>query len=173
MSSTTSTADCLLSLHFEATALGSGFDVALELRQFVDRSGQRDWVQRGFLVNGVRFGDPRGFSLPQLEPEKVLAQPLELALQEKYRYALLGTDTVDGVLTYVVGVEPEDPKAVLFTGKVWIDGVIVPRRSGCSCSSAGGAAASSRRSRRRSTTWSPPRAAGSSTCCARSPRGSS
>ena len=74
------TADCLLSMHFEATALGSGFDVALELRQFVDRAGQRDWVQRGFLVNGVRFGNPRGFSLPQLEPEKVLAQPLELAL---------------------------------------------------------------------------------------------
>jgi hypothetical protein len=80
-------------------------------------------VQRGFLVNGVRFGDPKGFSLPQLEPEKVVAQPLELALQEKYRYTLLGTDTVDGVPAYVVGIEPEDPKAVLFTGKVWIDGV--------------------------------------------------
>jgi hypothetical protein len=116
------TADCRLSMHFEATALGSGFDVVLELRQFVDRSGQRDWVQRGFLVNGVRFGNPRGFALPQLEPEKVLAQPLELALKEKYRYALLGTDTVDGSLSYVVSVEPEDPKAVLFTGKVWIDG---------------------------------------------------
>jgi hypothetical protein len=116
------TADCLLSLHFEATALGAGFDVALELRQFVDRSGQSDWVQRGFLVNGVRFGNPRGFALPQLEPEKVLAQPLELALKEKYRYALLGTDTVDGILSYVISVEPEDPKAVLFTGKVWIDG---------------------------------------------------
>ena len=117
------TADCLLSLHFEATVLGSGFDVALELREFADRSGQRDWVQRGFLVNGVRFGNPRGFPLPQLEPEKVLAQPLELALEEKYRYELLGTDTVDGSLTYVISVEPEDPKAVLFTGKVWIDGL--------------------------------------------------
>jgi hypothetical protein len=116
-------ADCLLSLHFATPLLGSGFDVALELRQLVDRSGQRDWVQRGFLVNGVRFGDPKGFSLPQLEPEKVVAQPLELALQEKYRYTLLGTDTVDGVPTYVVGIEPQDPKAVLFTGKVWIDGV--------------------------------------------------
>ena len=117
------TADCLLSLHFEATVLGSGFDVALELRQFVDRAGQRDWVQRGFLVNGVRFRNPRGFSLPQLEPEKVLAQPLELALQEKYRYTLLGTETVAGAPTYVIGVEPEDPHAVLFTGKVWIDGL--------------------------------------------------
>jgi hypothetical protein len=116
-------ADCLLSLHFGATPLGSGLDVALELRLFADRSGQRDWVQRGFLVNGVRYGNPRGFSLPQLEPEKVVAQPLELALREKYRYALLGTDTVDGTLTYVVAIEPEDPKAVLFTGKVWIDGV--------------------------------------------------
>jgi hypothetical protein len=48
-------------------------------------------------INGVRFGAPRGFWLPQLEPEKVLAQPLELALEEKYRYTLEGTDTVDGV----------------------------------------------------------------------------
>jgi hypothetical protein len=115
-------ADCLLSLHFGETPLGSGFDVALELRQFVDRAGHRDWVQRGFLVNGVRFGNPRGFSLPQLEPEKVLAQPLELALEEKYRYTLLGTETIDGVPSYVIGIEPESPDAVLFSGKVWIDG---------------------------------------------------
>ncbi len=117
------TADCLLTLHFETTALSTGFDVTLELGQFVDRAGQRDWVERGMRINGVRFGAPRGFWLPQLEPEKVLAQPLELALQEKYRYTLEGTDTVDGTPTYVVGVKPENPDAVLFSGKVWIDGV--------------------------------------------------
>ncbi len=115
-------ADCMLTLHFEATGLGTGFDVTLELSQFVDRAGQRDWVERGVRVNGVRFGGPRGFWLPQLEPEKVLAQPLELALEEKYRYTLEGTDTVDGIPTYVIGVKPENPDAVLFTGKVWIDG---------------------------------------------------
>jgi hypothetical protein len=115
-------ADCRAAIHFESTALGSGFDVTLELSQFVDRT-QHDWVQTGFLVNGVRFGKASGFSLPQLEPEKVLAQPLELALEEKYHYTLLGTETVDGALTYVIGVEPEDKQAVLFSGKVWIDGV--------------------------------------------------
>jgi hypothetical protein len=115
------TADCRLSLHFEATGLGTGFDVTLDLGQFVDRT-QRDWVERAVLVNGVRFGGPRGFWLPQLEPEKVLAQPLELALEEKYRYTLEGTDTVDGVPTYVIGIKPETPDALLFTGKVWIDG---------------------------------------------------
>ncbi len=115
------TADCRLTLHFEATGLGTGFDVTLDLGQFVDRT-QHDWVERAVLVNGVRFGGPRGFWLPQLEPEKVLAQPLELALEEKYRYTLEGTDTVDGVPTYVLGVKPEKPDALLFTGKVWIDG---------------------------------------------------
>ena len=117
------TAHCLLTLHFEPTTLGSGFDIALQLRQFVDRTGQSDWVQTAFFVNGVRFASARGFPLPQLEPEKVVTQPLELALDEKYRYTLLGTDTVDGTSSYVIGVEPEQPGAMLFSGKVWIDGL--------------------------------------------------
>jgi hypothetical protein len=116
-------AQCLLSLHFEPTTLGSGFDIAMQLRVFADRTGQRDWVQDAFFVNGVRYKSSRGFPLPQLEPEKVLAQPLELAIEDKYRYVLLGTDTVRETLAYVIGVEPEQPGAMLFTGKIWIDGV--------------------------------------------------
>ena len=116
--------ECLLSLHFEPTVLGSGFDVSLQMRLFADRSGQRDWAQDAFFVNGVRFNSRRGFPLPQLEPEKVVSQPLDLALDEKYRYTLVGTDTVNGVLCYVVAIEPEESGDVLFSGKVWIDGVL-------------------------------------------------
>lgn len=117
--------ECLLSLHFEPTVLGSGFDVSLQMRLFTDRSGQRDWVQDAFFVNGVRFNSRRGFPLPQLEPEKVLTQPLDLALDEKYRYTLVGTATVNGVLCYVVAIEPDaSSDGMLFSGKVWIDGVL-------------------------------------------------
>lgn len=114
---------CLLTMHFESTALGSGFDVSLQLRQFIDRSGKRDWAQDDFFVNGVRFSSKRGFPLPQLEPQKVVTQPLELSLNERYRYSLRGIDTINGRPAYVVGVEPEVSKEVLFSGKVWIDGV--------------------------------------------------
>ena len=117
-------AECLLSLHFEPTLLGSGFDVSLQMRVFADRSGQREWVQDAFFVNGVRFNSERGFPLPQLEPEKVVTQPLALAVDEPYRYTLVGTDTVNGVLCYVIAIEPERPSDMLFSGKVWIDGVL-------------------------------------------------
>jgi hypothetical protein len=114
---------CLLTMHFESTALGSGFDVTLQLRQFIDRSGRSDWVQDNFFVNGVRFSGKRGFPLPQLEPQKVVTQPLELSLNERYRYSLRGVDMIDGTPAYVVGVEPETSGEVLFSGKIWIDGV--------------------------------------------------
>ncbi len=114
---------CLMSMHFESTALGSGFDVSLQLRQFIDRDGKRDWVQDGFFVNGVRFSGKRGFPLPQLEPQKVVSQPLELSLNERYKYSLRGVDTIDGAPAYVVEVEPEKSGEMLFSGKIWIDGV--------------------------------------------------
>ena len=112
-----------LTLHFEVTSFGLGFDVSLELQRFVDRSGTDDWVQTGFFVNGVRFRKGQEFPLPVLEPEKVMTQPLELAMDEKYVYRLVGTDTINGVLSYVIAIEPAAPTALLYAGRVWIDGV--------------------------------------------------
>jgi len=116
-------ASCLLSLHFEPVGFGGGFDVALELRHFLDHTGVRDWVQTGFFLNGVRLKSRREFPLPQLEPERVLSQPLQLRLDEQYAYSLAGTDTVGGVLSYVVRIVPKDPNDTLYRGKVWIDGI--------------------------------------------------
>jgi hypothetical protein len=113
---------CLLSLHFETTSLAATFDVALEMEQFVDRSGTQDWVQTGFLLNGVRLGRGREFPLPQIEPEKVVTKPLELRLHEPYAYELLGTETVNGHVCYVVGIRPARPDDTLYSGQVWIDG---------------------------------------------------
>ncbi len=116
------TAAAFLNLHFEATGMGSGFDIGMSMEQFVDRSGLIEWVQKEFFVNGVKFSKKREFPLPQLEPEKVVTQPLELKLNEKYDYRILGTDQVDGVFCYVVGVEPKESGESLYSGKVWIDG---------------------------------------------------
>jgi hypothetical protein len=115
-------ASSFMSLHFEGTNLGPGFDVSMRLRQFFSRNGQMEFAQKEFYVNGVKFGKNHAFPLPQIEPEKVLTQPLELKLNERYAYKLLGTEKINGALCYVVGVEPKVGDEALYSGKIWIDG---------------------------------------------------
>ncbi len=115
-------AECFMSLHFDSTSIGSGFDVSMRFKQFSNRAGLIEWAQTEFYVNGVKFKKQREFPLPQLEPEKVMSQPLEMKLDEKYSYKLDGVETVDGVLSYVVGVEPRESGETLYSGKIWIDG---------------------------------------------------
>ena len=123
-------ASSFMSLHFESTNLGPGFDVSMQLEQFFSRDGQMEIAQKEFYVNGVKFGKNHEFPLPQIEPEKVLTQPLELKLNERYDYKLLGTEQVNGAMCYVIGVEPrvldksraKSPDEALYSGKIWIDG---------------------------------------------------
>jgi hypothetical protein len=115
-------ATSFMSLHFENTNLGPGFDVSMRLKQFFSRDRQMEIAQKDFYVNGVKFGKNREFPLPQIEPEKVLTQPLELKLNERYEYKLLGTEQVNGAMCYVVGIEPKVQDETLYSGKIWIDG---------------------------------------------------
>jgi hypothetical protein len=95
----------------------------MQLTQFFSRSGPTELAQTAFFVNGVKFSNKYDFPLPQIEPEKVLTQPLELKLNERYEYKLLGTEQINGVQCYVVGVEPKVQDEALYSGKIWIDGV--------------------------------------------------
>jgi hypothetical protein len=115
-------ASSFMSLHFEGTNLGPGFDASMQLEQFFSRDGQMELAQKEFYLNGVKFGKNHEFPLPQIEPEKVLTQPLELKLNERYDYKLLGTEQVNGATCYVVGVEPKVRDEALYSGKIWIDG---------------------------------------------------
>jgi hypothetical protein len=115
-------ADCFMNLHMENAGMGSGFDISLAFKQFVNGEGLIEWAQTQFFVNGVKFSNKREFPLAQLEPEKVMTQPLELKMDEKYEYKLAGTEQVNGVLCYVVDVNPRDRTENLFSGKIWIDG---------------------------------------------------
>ena len=114
-------ASSFMSLHFESTNLGPGFDVSMQLEQFFSRDGQMELAQKEFYINGVKFGNNHEFPLPQIEPEKVMTQPLELKLNEHYDYKLLGTEQVNGAMCYVVGVEPKVRDEALYSGKIWID----------------------------------------------------
>jgi len=112
-----------MSLHFESNTVTQAFDISMRLRQFFERGGKMEFAQTEFYVNGVKFSNKHEFPLPQLEPEKVLTQPLELTLNERYTYKLLGTEQIDGVQCYVVGVEPKAQDENLYSGKIWIDGL--------------------------------------------------
>ena len=116
------TASSFMSLHFESTNLGPGFDVSAQLKQFFIRDGPMEFAQKEFYVDGVKRGKKGEFPLPQIEPEKVLTQPLELKVNERYNYKLLGTEQVNGATCYVIGVEPRFRDEALYSGKVWIDG---------------------------------------------------
>jgi hypothetical protein len=113
-------ADCFLNLHFESTNVGSGFDISIQYREFSNRD-VTEWGQTAFFVNGSRFSNKHEFPLPQLEPEKVMTKPLELTVNEKYQYKLLGTEKVDDILCYLVSVDPKVRDEVLYSGKIWID----------------------------------------------------
>ena len=117
-------ASAFMNLHFESTNLGPGFDISMKLEQFLNRAGQMEFAQKELYVNGVKFGKNHEFPLPQIEPDKVLTLPLELKLNERYKYKLQGTEQVNGALCYVVGVEPLAEDENLYSGKVWIDGTI-------------------------------------------------
>jgi hypothetical protein len=111
-----------MNLHFESTNVAQAFDISMRHKQFYDRNGKMELDQTEFYVNGVKFSNKHEFPLPQLEPEKVLTRPLELALNERYTYKLLGTEQIDGSLCFVVGVEPKVQDEALYSGKIWIDG---------------------------------------------------
>jgi hypothetical protein len=112
-----------MNLHFESNTVTQAFDISMRLKQFFERGGKMELEQTEFYVNGAKFSNKHEFPLPQLEPEKVLMQPLELTLNERYTYKLLGTEQVDGAQCYIVGVEPKTQDETLYSGKIWIDGV--------------------------------------------------
>jgi hypothetical protein len=116
-------ASSFMSLHFESTTVAQAFDISMRLRQFFERGGKMEYEQTELYVNGVKFSYKHEFPLPQLEPEKVLTKPLELTLNERYTYKLLGTEQIEGAQCYVVGVEPKSLDENLYSGKIWIDGV--------------------------------------------------
>jgi hypothetical protein len=115
-------ASSFMSLHFESTSVAQAFDISMRLKLFYARDSKMEMEQTEFYVNGVKFSNKREFPLPQLEPEKVLTQPLELTLNERYTYKLLGVEQIEGAQCYVVGVEPKAAGENLYSGKIWIDG---------------------------------------------------
>jgi hypothetical protein len=105
--------------HFRPSLTDPGFDVVTENEYFVDDAGV-EWEERSFSVNGSKWGADRP-PFPLLQPEKVLSLPLELRLDQDYRYELAGTERVGEFDCYRVRFEPTHAGTALYRGTVWID----------------------------------------------------
>lgn len=79
-------------------------------------------AQRGVTLNGVDMTlgaeAPR---LPLIEPERVSAAPLAIALTDAYRYRLAGRERANGRECYVLAFEPAAGQRSSFRGRAWID----------------------------------------------------
>lgn len=116
-----------LRVTFEAP--GFSAPVVIEAASVVFQGeGISEIQQRRIRVNGLDFAGNAVPRLPIIEPERVSAPPLEIALTRAYRYRLDGreacprmdTDT-HGTTCYVVAFEPRDGRRPMYRGRAWID----------------------------------------------------
>jgi hypothetical protein len=115
-------ANAEMDMHFEPPSVGTSFDISLHFQYFWNVDGIQYWEQTAQFLNGIKLPGKSSFPLPQLEPEQVVAQPLELKLVESYAYHLEKNETIDGRECYVLSFRPrQETKEALYSGKIWID----------------------------------------------------
>jgi len=105
--------------HFRPSLTDPGYDVVTENEYFVEGTAV-EWEEHSFSVNGSKWGADRP-AFPLLQAEKVLSLPLELRLNQDYRYELAGMEQIGEIDCYRVRFEPTTNDAALFKGTVWID----------------------------------------------------
>lgn len=108
-----------VSYHYGISELGETVDVSTENEVF-GKKGALEYRQTALFVNGYRWkGKPPVF--PFIAPEKVRDVPLEIALNERYRYTLEAGETVAGRECYRIRFDPAEGNSAAFRGRVWID----------------------------------------------------
>jgi hypothetical protein len=108
-----------LTVTFEAPGFSAPVTISSETVMFSDRM-RTEMEQRQIRVNGITFGSSRVPRLPLIEPERIASPPLAITLGEKYRYRLLGEESIGGTPCHVVAFEPAANSETLFRGRAWI-----------------------------------------------------
>jgi len=111
-----------LSMRFRFANLNNVLDLTLAGPFFYEKGAGFDWAWHDAYFNGVRWKAKKLPELPLLQPEKVSDMPLALTLDDAYRYALAGEDTVNGIPCWGLDFEPrvavtDKPS---YAGRVWI-----------------------------------------------------
>jgi len=105
--------------HFHPTPADPAYNIVTENRLFSDKGGV-EWEELSFELNGARWTSNRP-AFPLVQPEKVLSLPLDLRLNQDYKYRLDGVDVVNEHPVFVVRFDPVDAARTLYRGTVWID----------------------------------------------------
>lgn len=115
-------AKATVSIHYRLAQLNESVDLITDNRLFV-KDGKQDYEQTALYVNGALWRGKSPPYLPYIQPGKVGEVPLDIALDERYRYRLEGRDKTDGRECYVLSFEPEAATATesLYSGRVYID----------------------------------------------------
>jgi hypothetical protein len=108
-----------MTLTFEAPGFPAPLAITSEAVIFASRD-RVEIEQRDIRVNGIAFRGGTVPRLPLLEPERVASPPLEIALDEMYRYSLEGEGEAGGVRCHVVRFEPIERGRSLFSGRAWL-----------------------------------------------------
>jgi hypothetical protein len=108
-----------VSYHYKIEG-SNAIDVAYDNQFFWSPETGQEWRQTALYLNGThwkgKFPD-----IPFIQPEKVLTLPLDIHLNEDYRYTYAGRDKVDGYDCYVVSFQPPAKAGPRYEGKVWIE----------------------------------------------------
>ena len=115
-----------INIHYRLAQIGETVDLATENRLYV-HDDKQDYQQITLFVNGASWRGKEPPHLPYLQPDKVGEVPLDISLDERYRYTLDGRDKIDGRDCYVLSFEPTDPTQSLYKGKVYIDSSLFMR----------------------------------------------
>jgi hypothetical protein len=113
-------ADASIAIHYRVAVLNESIDLTTQNRLFV-KDGQQDYQQTAMYINGALWRGKDPPHLPYIQPEKVGEVPLDITLDERYRYQLEGRSTVEGRECYELSFEPTDTKASLYHGRLYID----------------------------------------------------
>lgn len=119
-------ARAVVALHYRVALVAESIDVVTENRLYVHQ-GKQDYEQTDLRVDGVRWRGKSPPHLPFLQPDKVKEVPLDIALDEEYRYVLLGRDRIDGRDCYALSFEPIARDRSLYEGRVYIDSALFTR----------------------------------------------
>ncbi|MFQ5766977.1 MAG: hypothetical protein ACE5ID_03215 [Acidobacteriota bacterium] len=113
-------AEARINYHFSLANLNQTFDVTT-VNRFMDDGTTTLYEERELYLNGSLWKGKKPPDLPFVLPERVTEVPLDLLMDRRYRFRLLGREQVGTREAYVVAFDPISSTEGAYRGKVWVD----------------------------------------------------
>ncbi len=97
------------------------FEIEMHAEWFWDPETGGEWAIRETYFDGVKLKWKKIPEIPLVTKDRVVALPLDLNLDKRYRYRLEGEEEVEGRRCWKLRFEPLSGGASLYRGRAWID----------------------------------------------------